>query len=223
MASFRSQLLFSSVVILTTALALPRPVRAQPRTPLPKFTGQTVTVAGVPDVYAPVRETIDQVQRDSKQRYFVVVVKNSGAGNWATRDYCFELDRVWREQAKQSGQSYRTDLSDLFDQPNQSDRTILIVLSMSNQQISLLASKPLQQEYDLQGDSIDRQLIAPHFIPFAKNHDYANGLTVLVSEIEARLKNHDTARDTARQRKQEQSQARRQFFTHTLPRFAAVT
>jgi uncharacterized membrane protein YgcG len=159
---------------------------AQDPTPVPDFTGEPVAVAGVPDRYAALREDIRQLERSSAQTYYVVVIASSGAGPDATRDYTNRLGEMWARQAAGKGQK--------FDP----DRSVLMVLAVNNRQLSVHPGTVLRKEYGLNEQVIDRELVQPHFVPYARKDEYAEGLRGLLHEIDHWV----TARDAARQPQQ---------------------
>ena len=175
---------------LALLLAATSGLRAQ--TPMPAFTGERVYAAGVPDIYGPLREHIAQLEESSQQTYYVVVVQSSGNGNYATRDYVDALYQKWVEQAARGQQSL---------DPN---RSVIVVLALGNRQLAVHPGTLLQSRFGLQGQAIDRQLVQPHFIPHARAGNYAEGLRVLLSEIEQWI----TRKETAEQREQEAARER---------------
>ena len=85
--------------------------RAQDRTPFPALSDQRVYVAGVPDRYAGLASQISRLERSSPQSYYVVVVKSTGPGGSATKDYADELFATWRSQASRRGLSFEPERS----------------------------------------------------------------------------------------------------------------
>ena len=155
-------------------LAFVNPVAAaDPPTPFPEFTGGRLYVAGVPDVYGAVTTTIAETERTSPQTYYVVVVRTSGSGTQATRNYTDALYQEWVTQAAERKLT--------FDP----ERSVLIVLALDNRQLSIHAGSRLLSEYGLTGQKIDSEIVAPSFIPFAKTGNYADGLTALIPKVEA--------------------------------------
>jgi uncharacterized membrane protein YgcG len=155
---------------------------AEEATPVPEFTGDRVRVAGVPDRYAPLRDDIRELERSSAQTYYVIVVTSTGAGKNATRDYTNRLGETWARQAEAQG---------LKLDP---DRSVLVVLAVNDRKLSVHPGTVLREEYGLNEQAIDRDLVQPHFIPYAKNGQYAEGLRVLLHEIDHWVAAKDTAR-----------------------------
>jgi uncharacterized membrane protein YgcG len=165
---------------------------AQSSAPFPKFTGQHVYAEGIPDTYDSVRAAIDEIQKSSPQSYYVVVVRSTGAGAWATRDYVDALYQQWRNQPAPGN---------LGLDPN---RSVLIALAIENRQLAVHMGTQLQSEYGLSGQTIDRKLVTPVFVPHAKAGNYAEGLVALIRAIER----HVADRDARRERDQAQEAAR---------------
>ncbi|HUG90918.1 MAG TPA: TPM domain-containing protein, partial [Planctomycetaceae bacterium] len=155
------------LVLLAVALAQ---VDGRPATPFPAFTGERVYVAGVPDVYDPVRRAVTDAERSSRQTYYVVVVATTGEGESATRDYADRLYQAWLQQANGNRLEFDT------------DRSLLIVLAVDNRQLSVRPGTALERDLGLTGGIIDRDLVAPHFVPHARRGDFAEGLVTLVRE-----------------------------------------
>src|SRR5687767_821993 len=73
------------------------------KTPFPEFTGKRLYVSGVTDVYQPLAAQIEQLEQESPQTYYVIVVESSGEGQFATRDYLDDLYQAWLAQASRKG------------------------------------------------------------------------------------------------------------------------
>ena len=110
---------------------------------------------------------------------YLIVVKSSGTGLTATRDYTDRLYEEWTQQ------SIRSSLP--FDQ----QRSIVIVLAMENRQLSVHAGQALLQSSDLTAQTIDQKLVAPHFIPFAKAGNYPDGVKSLLSHMSEWITTHE--------------------------------
>lgn len=174
--------------VVLAALAVLAVSAAQAKTPFPAFTGERVYVAGVADVYAPVRAAIQEIQASSPQQYYVVVVQSSGTGPYATLEYVDGLFQAWLQQSRQQGK------------PLDVERSVVVVLAIENRQLAVHAGTVLQAKYGLQGAAIDRQLVQPYFIPHAKAGDHATGLVALLKETEKLIAAKD---ETARREAQE--------------------
>jgi len=174
-------LLLAAFWLSSSAFAAP-----QDKTPFPVFTGEHVYVSGVPDAYESLRTELKKRENASPQEYYVVVVQSSGAGEWATRDYVDALYETWTAQAAQ--QKLKLD----------PERSVLIVLAVGNRRLSVHPGTFLQSTYGLRGPVIDREIVTPHFVPYARAEDYATGLTVLVLEIEKWIVNKEAALARAR-------------------------
>lgn len=162
---------------------------------MPPFTGQRISVADTDAApWQSLEQYIRDIEKQSQQAYFVVVVKNSGSGSRATVTYTDKLQAAWIQQANQQSLT--------FDP----QRAVLIVLDLKNRQLSVNTGPKLQQEYGLRGQTIDRQLVAPYFVPLARANNYVEGLKILIAKFEERI----AAQDQADQNKQQQSAARLQ-------------
>jgi uncharacterized membrane protein YgcG len=159
---------------------------ADDKTPFPEFTEGHVYVAGVPDSYDAVRSEINDRPASSPQSYYVVVIESAGTGEWATRDYVDGLYETWAAQAAQRELK--------FDR----ERSVVIVLAVGNRRLSVHPGTFLQNTYGLRGPVIDREIVTPHFVPYARAEDYATGLKVLVGEIEKWIANKEAAQAQSR-------------------------
>ena len=150
-------------VILLALASLKSSVFAQ--TGRPEFTGQRVVVSGVPsEEWQALEVRIAAVESQSKQTYYAVIVNSTGNGANATVQYTDELYAdVMRTAAKKN----------IALDPR---RSVLVVLGIQNRQLSVHAGSELQRDYGLHGQTIDRQLVSPYFIPEAKAGNYVQGL-----------------------------------------------
>ena len=115
--------LFAVLLSLGLSTATARHTAAQ--CPMPPFTGQRVSISG-PDTakWQPLERFIRDVEKQSPQTYFVVVVQTSGKGSQATVAYTDRLQAEWILQATKQGVT--------FD----SQRTVLILLDLENRQLA---------------------------------------------------------------------------------------
>lgn len=174
--------------LLPLWLAVAAPLAAQePMTPYPEFTGGRVYVAGVADQYSPLASDIDGIEAGSPQTYYIVAVQSAGPGEFAAQEYADELFKRWRTEAGMRGLSL------------DGDRSILIVLAEGNRALAVRPGAALQEKYGLRGQLIDRELVAPHFIPHARGGDYAAGLKALLTAIEGWIEARDAALEQERQ------------------------
>ena len=186
-----------ALALLLVATGSPGSLAAQ-GTPHPEFTGQRVYVHGTEDVYsAALRETILRVEKRSPRTYYAVVVKSSGRGQFATRNYIDALWPRWLAAARRS------------NLPLDPSRSVVVLLALDNRQLSVHGGTVLQSEYGLRGQTIDREIVRPHFIPHAKAGDYLTGMTVLIGEIERWI----VAKDERRKREKTQQAERRKRAT----------
>lgn len=141
--------------------------------PFPTFTGGRVSVSGVSEAdWAPLTAFISQVEADSRQTYFIVVVRSSGSGSRATVNY---TDRLYAEWQKQSAST---------EHKLDARRAMIIVLATENRQLAVHAGVDLQENYGLRGQAIDRNFVVPHFIPFARANNQLEGLKQLITKFE---------------------------------------
>jgi uncharacterized membrane protein YgcG len=158
---------------LLLCCVLAAPAAAQEKTPIPPFSGERLIVAGVPNTYGPLRADIDELERSSHQRYYVVIVNSSGADN-NTKYYADALARDWLDQATKK------------KLPFDADRAVIVVLAVQNKQLSVHAGKKLQSD-GLSPELIDKDIVRPTFLPHAKAGNYLNGLQELLPAIEQRI------------------------------------
>jgi hypothetical protein len=144
---------------------------AQEKTPFPTLSDKHVYVSGVPDRYQALEAQINQLERSSPQTYYVVVVKDAGAGPRAAIQYAEELFGRWRSEAAKSRRS--------FD----ADRSILIVLDVGNKKIAVHPGPVLRDQFGLTAAKIERDLIRGEFIGFAKKGQYQEGLAALLAGL----------------------------------------
>ncbi len=138
------------LIVLLAILLIPvGVVWAAPRSAYPQFTGARVYASKAP-AYADVDRYIERLEKTSKQRYTVVVVKGSGSGDWATRNYCDDLYRHWTQRHPKAERLVHA-------------RSMLLVLALENRQLAVRASPLLQKQYGLRGQAVDRNYVRPRF------------------------------------------------------------
>ena len=157
------------------------------QTPIPKFTGDHLYLAGVDEKYRPLEKDLQQVQDDSRQTYYVVVVASTGSGEWATREYIDRLFSRWQSDAHSAG---------LTLDPN---RSVVIVLAENNRQISLHFGTDLQSQYGLSGSAINDRLVDPFFLPHAKAGNYVEGLRALLRGTEQWIRQKEAEEENRRE------------------------
>ncbi len=187
---------FAGIPLLFVALGLmgSHPAAAQG---YPRFTGKRIYLSGVPDTgYSRVQRTIAEVERTAPETYYLVVTRSTGSGSWATRDYTDALYQRWRSDARSRG--LRLD----------PDRHVLIVLGVENRQLSVHAGVRLQNDLRFTGSTIDREVVQPIFIPYAKAGDFPEGVAALVPGIHRWLRRAEAAQ--AAQRRRREAEQRRQ-------------
>ena len=173
-------------VILLALASLKSSVFAQ--TGRHEFTGQRVVVSGVPsEEWQALEVRISAVESQSKQTYYAVIVNSTGNGANATVQYTDELYADWMRTAAKKN---------IALDPR---RSVLVVLGIQNRQLSVHAGSELQRDYGLHGQTIDRQLVSPYFIPEAKAGNYVQGLSTLVDKIDEWIRKVDQQKEQARE------------------------
>ena len=157
-----------AVLIAGLVFAMISTVHAQEKTPFPTLSDKRVYVSGVPDRYQALEAHINRLERSSPQTYYVVVVKSTGSGAKATTTYAQDLFKHWVRQAASSRRS--------FD----SDRSVLIVLGVDNEQIAIHPGALLSKRYGMHAEMVD--VIQKTFIPFARKQQYPEGLAALLND-----------------------------------------
>lgn len=165
--------LYNTIFALAWALLSATSARAEDATPIPTFTGERLYVAGVPSVYESVARTIGELEAKSPQSYYVVVVKSSGpAAGGATRSYALGLLDAWREQAK--ARNLKLD----------PDRSVVVVAAIDNKQVVVIPGETLATKLGLSGETIDREIVAPKFIPLAMSQEYPQAIVALLEGVD---------------------------------------
>jgi hypothetical protein len=154
--------------------------RAQEKTPIPVFTGERVIVKGVPDQYRAVADQITRLEKSSPQSYYVVVVKSTGQGSSATRDYADEVFETWSQQASHRGRS--------FDP----ERSVVTIVALDNHQVAIKPGATLRNQLGLHAARVERELI-PAFVGLAKEERYGDAISSLLNATN----NWIAARDSA--------------------------
>ena len=166
---------YGSSLVLAWALLASTSVTAfaEDATPIPPFTGDRLYVAGVPNQYETVSKAIGVLEAKTPQTYYVVVVKSSGApGEGATRQYASRLLDVWRRQAK---------AKDLRLDP---DRAVIVVAALDNRQVTVLPGDLLATKHGMKGETIDREIVRPDFIPLARQGEYPQAIIALLNGVD---------------------------------------
>lgn len=149
---------------------------------MPEFTGERVTFSGVDSAaWQSLPAVITDLESTGKQTYYVVVVQSTGDGPTATRDYTDRLYEHWVQQATRN------------NLPLDTERSVLVVLAIQNRQLSVHAGQTLLQTHGLNSQTIDQQLVQPHFIPFAKAGNYPEGVRILLTRINDRILAQDAS------------------------------
>ena len=160
-------------LLLCISVALwPRASEAQVRAPIPELTSERVYVIGVDDEYRSLRDEIAHLERASPQTYYVVILRSAGPGPRATHDYREALVERWEDQARQKRLK--------FDRR----RSVIIVVDIENRKIFVWGGEELRERYGFRDPYIERDLLSHYFYPYAQAGDYAQGLSVLVAQID---------------------------------------
>ena len=143
---------------------------AQERTPIPDFTGKRVIVAGVPDQYAAIPSQIVRLEKGSPQTYFVVIVKSTGKGASATREYADQLFDKWQKQG--SGRRPSFDVK----------RSVIIVADLENHRVAVKQGHELRTRFGLHGDRVENDLINAKggFVDLAREGRLADAISSLL-------------------------------------------
>ncbi len=154
-----SSLAVSTVLLATTLFTLAQPA-------FPPYTGDVVTVLGVPDTYANLRQSLRATNRESSHRYHTVFLDSTQP--YGAADYADALHNAWTAA----------------DAPIDPENSILIVVATGDRRIAIRPAEPLQKRAELKDDTIVRELVDPHFNPHARAGNYADGVEALVSATE---------------------------------------
>lgn len=185
--------MLSLLVSSVAATGWPSPAAAQgDRSPIPEFTGARVYTSGVTDEFGPLRDDIARIEKSSPQTYYVVVVRSTGPGNHSIRAYLEQMIDRWESQARRA------------KLPFDEKRAVVILSGIENRKIIVLGGEELQEQYGFRDPYIERDLIQPHFFPYAKQKDYLRGLRMLVAQIDRWI----VDRDATMRRRREEAAAR---------------
>jgi hypothetical protein len=144
-------------------------VHAQEKIPFPSLSDKRVYVVDVPDRYQGLAEQINRLERTSPQTYYVVVMKSTGAGGSATREYAEQLFDRWRTEAARSRRA--------FD----ADRSVLIVVALETRQVALHPGAVLASQFGLTAEPIESELISRAFIGPAKEGKFPEAISALLN------------------------------------------
>src|SRR5262249_35515136 len=75
--------------------------------------------------------------------------------------------------------------------PFDTKRSVIIVVALQNRQVIVLGGEELQERFGFRDPYIERDLLQPHFFPYARSGDYLRGLRVLVSQIDRWIAERD--------------------------------
>jgi hypothetical protein len=156
-----------------------------------------VFVSGVNDDFAKTRAAVAAAKQASGRDYRVVVVDSAGDAEEAK----MLLERIvtrWREQSR-GGDSGFNPAGD-----------VTIVLDVGDRQIAMDVPSALEASFGLDQKTLESKLIAPTFLPRARDGLFDEGLAALVNGTEQWVK---MSAETQRRREEEV----RTFKTRTLP------
>jgi len=153
---------------------------AEEATPPPRFTGERVYVAGLPDRYQAVGTAIGELEAQSPRTYYVAVVKSSGAGAHAARAYAERLRDAWRAEADAAGLTFDPEAS------------VIVVAAIEDRKVVVLPAHELAERGGLARADVEG-LIQPVFAPLARAGDYPGALVALLKAIDARAAAHAVA------------------------------
>ncbi|HQX52288.1 MAG TPA: TPM domain-containing protein [Planctomycetaceae bacterium] len=150
------------------------------QSPVPEFTGERLVFSDVDPVeWQSLVADVSEFEQTAKLTCYVVVIKSSGTGPTATKDY---TDRLYAEWAQQS---IRDNI--LLDR----ERSVVIVLAMENRQLSVHVGQELLDSSALTAKTVDEKLVGPHFIRFAKAGNYPEGIKSLLSHMGEWITTHE--------------------------------
>lgn len=174
---------------------------AHAQSALPDFTGRRVVVFGTADTaFLELAPALEAAGKAGNRDYYLVVVDRTGDGVAAHHAYEDRLHDQWMAQAVRAGTTLDP------------DRTVLILLSLGDRQISVRPGFAVQRDLGLRGQIIDTELVQPYFVPAARAGDIKGGILRLVQELEnwiARRQREiaDAAAAAAREREERQARA----------------
>jgi uncharacterized membrane protein YgcG len=157
--------------------------RAQVKTSVPALTDKRVYVEkGVPDSFEGLESQIAKLERSSPQTYYVVVVKSSGTGPNAAKEYVQGLHNTWRKQASQGGN------------PFDPERSVIVVAALDDHQMAVLPGKTLRDQFGFSPHIVHDDLIEP-VLGLASEHKYAQAISTLLNKTNNWIaaKDHATA------------------------------
>src|SRR5262249_2306797 len=100
---------------------------------------------------------------------YVVVIKSSGPGAEATREYVDALYERWRSQAVERGLAL------------DHERSILIVAALDKHQVAVHPGRTLQKRLGMTSDPLKRDLLRPAFFPMAQAEKYPEAMAALLN------------------------------------------
>ncbi len=150
------------------------------QSPVPEFTGERLLFSEIDPVeWQSLAADVAEFEQTAKLTCYVVVVKSTGIGPAATKNYTDRLCAEWTQQ------SIRSSI------PLDRERSVVIVLAMENRQLSVHVGRELLDSSDLTAKTVDDELVGPHFIPFAKADNYPEGIKSMLSHMGTWITTHE--------------------------------
>ena len=152
----------------------------QDQTPFPEFNGKRVYVAGVPDQYKGLAGQIAELEKSSKQTYYVAVVQSSGPGQLSAADYVKAMFATWQRQAQSRG---------LALDP---ERSVVVLVALARQKVAVLPGTTLR-DLGLDADTVHSELVGPGstFVKLAKAERYPEAIAALLNETDRWIRARD--------------------------------
>ena len=119
-----------------------------------------------------INDEIGRVERTSRQKYYVVVVRNAGKGANSARDFMDSMGPRWVKQSASKGIPFDT------------KRGVVILVDLENRKIVMHGGTELRQDYDFRDPYLDRELIVPHFRPLAQKGDMTRAISELIVQTD---------------------------------------
>ena len=167
-----------------------------------------------------ISDEIGRVERSSRQKYYVVVVRNAGKGSSSAREFMDSMGPQWVRQSASKGIPFDT------------KRGVVILVDLENRKIVMHGGTELRQDYDFRDPYLDRELIVPHFRPLAQKGDMTRAITELIVQtdrwVASKVKTSPAEESPVDQKvipnSQTQPQFPRSYWTKTkLTGFAVLT
>ena len=122
--------------------------------------------------FASVRAELDLLRKSSKQNYHVVILPTLGDYLPRAADYLRLLAEEWQQEA-----AFRKE-------PFDGERLVIILMAMNDQQLQIHFGPKLKDGLGLEGPPVTKELLVPHFLPYAKQGKLNEGLVSLLRGTE---------------------------------------